>query len=259
MRWEHAEPAPRPLCAVLARSAPRTGGGGCSTCRTRHRPGPDSTNGGARRGYAGPTSAAKGTAMDASAHRNGPPADARGPPPPHRPAVPRQARARRRRRPAHVRRARCRRRPHRRRARRRRAVEGRPARAAVPQLLGVRGPQLRHGTARRGPGADQLHARPGRDRVHPRPQRRHGVRRRGRARRHRAEGDRRRRRLADPHPRGDPAGRPRRPRAGPTSGSGSSTTAPRRRSRSTTRTRCGSCTPPAPSRGPRARCTRAGR
>ena len=81
----------------------------------------------------------------------------------------------------HLRRARRRRRPGRRRARRRRAGEGRPARAAVPQLLAVRGARLRDRPGRRRAGAGELHARRRRDRAHPRPQRRDGVRRRGRA------------------------------------------------------------------------------
>ena len=98
----------------------------------------------------------------------------RRPAAPHRPPLPGQARRRRRRPPGHATREfdaavnRCRAR-----ARRPRAGEGRPARAAVAQLLAVRRARLRDRPARRGPGADQLHARRRRDRLHPRPLRCH--------------------------------------------------------------------------------------
>ena len=49
------------------------------------------------------------------------------------------------------------------------------------------------------------------------------------------------------------------PLAGPTFSNGSTMKARRRRSISPTTTCCGSCTPPAPSPGPRARCCRAAR
>ena len=58
-----------------------------------------------------------------------------------------------------LRRARRGRRPDRGGAGRRRPGARRPAGAAVAQLLAVRGAELRHGPRRRGPGADQLHAR----------------------------------------------------------------------------------------------------
>ena len=58
------------------------------------------------------------------------------------------------------------------RTRRRRARQGRPAGAAVPQLLAVRGAELRGRPGRCRAGAGELHARRRRDRVHPRPQRR---------------------------------------------------------------------------------------
>ena len=59
-----------------------------------------------------------------------------------------------------------------------------------PQLVAVRRARLRHGAARRRPGAGQLHARPRRDRLHPPALRRERDGHRGRAGAHRGEGAR---------------------------------------------------------------------